>query len=62
LALLTAIGPTRSSSSSATGLQRHPDRDRASGVAQIPLQGRLGPADDGQRAGPERLGQFADLR
>ena len=37
----------------------HPDRDRAAGVAQVPLQRGLLAADQGQRAGPERVDQRA---
>ena len=40
---------------------RHPHRDRAAGVAEVPLQRRLGVADQGQRPGPELLDERAGV-
>ena len=38
-------------------MQRHPDRDGAAGLAEVPLQRRLDAGDEGQPARPERLDQ-----
>ena len=43
------------------GIVGHAQRDRAAGLAQIPLQGRLRVADERQSAGPEGSGQGAGL-
>ena len=40
----------------------HPHRDRAAGVAEVPLQRGVGVADQGQRAGPELLDQGSGPR
>ena len=43
-------------------VQRHPHGDRAAGVAEVPVQGGLGPADDGQPARPEGVDQVPRVR